>query len=190
VQLWCRSPYASELLDWNQTDGSRLTPGMRSLLLDATDPVFIGGRMQFFAGLYEDVRALPTTRQPGTWPRNEHDPWLLEAPKNTSKPDNGMGTDTVLPQAPATLARLEGGSRRSSCSRSARGTEHPPQVIAPARVQSQPAARLHPARLLVPCSPSPRPATEVDDPVATRPGSAVAGLLHDPSLAAIATAPS
>lgn len=53
VQLWCRSAYAFELLDWDQTTGYGLAPGMGSLLLDSTDPLFIGGRIQFFAGLYE-----------------------------------------------------------------------------------------------------------------------------------------
>lgn len=47
----------------------------------------------------------------GTWPRSEHDPWLLEPLKNSSKPDRRIWTEVVLPQAPATLGRLEEGGR-------------------------------------------------------------------------------
>lgn len=66
--------------------------------------------MQFFAALYEDFRAFPQyLSSGGTWPRSEHDPWLLEALKNTTKPDSGVWTEAVLPQAPRTLARLEQG---------------------------------------------------------------------------------
>lgn len=112
VQLWCRSAYAFELLEWDHAAGYRLTPELRTVLLDTADPLFMGGRMQFFAALYEDFRAYPdylTTG--GVWPRSDHDPWLLEALKNTTKPDSGVWTETVLPQAPATLARLEQGGR-------------------------------------------------------------------------------
>jgi SAM-dependent methyltransferase len=112
VQLWCRSAYAFEVLDWNEHTGYRLSPAMRRLLLDSTDPLFIGGRMQFFAALYEDFRAFPQyLRTGGTWPRSEHDPWLLEALKNTTKPDSSVWTETVLPQAPTILAQLEQGGR-------------------------------------------------------------------------------
>lgn len=112
VQLWCRSAYAFELLEWDQLTGYRLTPEMRTLLLDPADSLFMGGRLQFFAGLYEDFRAFPDYMHTGgTWPRSEHDPWLLEALKNTTKPDSRVWTETVLPQVPATLARLEEGGR-------------------------------------------------------------------------------
>lgn len=112
VQLWCRSAYAFELLEWDEPSGYRLAPEMRSLLLDPAHPLYMGGRTQFFAALYEDFRAFPEYLRSGAiWPRSEHDPWLLEALKNTTKPDSGVWTETVLPQAPATLARLEQGGR-------------------------------------------------------------------------------
>jgi predicted O-methyltransferase YrrM len=112
VQVWCRSAYAFELLEWDEATGYRLTPAMESLLLDPTEPQFMGGRLQFFAGLHEDFRAFPHhLRAGGTWPRSEHDPWLLEALANATKPDCATWTEIVLPQAPATLARLEDGGR-------------------------------------------------------------------------------
>jgi len=85
---------------------------MRTVLLDTANPLFMGGRMQFFAALYEDFRAFPNyLTTGGVWPRGEHDPWLLEALKNSTKPDSGVWTESVLPQAPAALARLEQGGR-------------------------------------------------------------------------------
>ena len=79
VQPWCRSAYAFELMEWNERSGYSFTPEMRSLLLDPAHPFFMGGRMQFFAALYEDFRALPEYLRSGAiWPRSEHDPSILE----------------------------------------------------------------------------------------------------------------
>jgi predicted O-methyltransferase YrrM len=110
VRVWCRAAYAFELLDWDEATGYRLAPHIAAVLLDPTDPLFIGGRIQFFAALYEDYLAFPESLRTGrVWPRSEHDPWLLEALKDATKPDAVVLTDHVLPQAPAALARLEAG---------------------------------------------------------------------------------
>ena len=61
VQVWCRGAYAFELLDWDERAGYQLAPHMESLLLDPTDPQFLGGRIQFYTALYEDYRAFPNT---------------------------------------------------------------------------------------------------------------------------------
>jgi hypothetical protein len=88
VQVWCRAAYAFELLDWDEESGYRLAPHMGTLLLDSTDPQFLGGRIQFYTALYEDFRAFPKYLRTGeVWPRSAHDPWVLEALKNTTKPD-------------------------------------------------------------------------------------------------------
>lgn len=110
VQVWCRAAYAFELLDWDEAAGYRLAPHMDALLLDPTDPQFIGGRLQFYTALYEDYRAFPESLRTGrVWPRSAHDPWLLEALKNLTKPDVVVLVEHVLPQAPATVQRLEAG---------------------------------------------------------------------------------
>jgi SAM-dependent methyltransferase len=44
-----------------------------------------------------------------TWPRSAHDPWLLEALRNATKPDAAVIAEVVLPQAPGLPARLERG---------------------------------------------------------------------------------
>ncbi len=110
VHVWCRAAYAFELLDWEEQSGYRLAPYLETLLLDSTDPLFLGGRFQFYTALYEDYKAFPSYLQTGDiWPRSAHDPFLIEALKNLSKPDGLMITDHVLPQASDTLARLEVG---------------------------------------------------------------------------------
>ena len=112
VQVWCRGAYAFELLDWDDASGFRLAPHMESLLLDGANPRFMGGRFPFYTALYEDYRAFPEyLRTGGIWPRSAHDPFLLEALANATKPDCVMITEQVLPQAPATLARLEAGAQ-------------------------------------------------------------------------------
>lgn len=112
VQVWCRGAYAFELLDWDERSGYRLAPHMESLLLDPADPQFLGGRIQFYTALYEDYRAFPEyLRTGGIWPRSDHDPFLIEALKNTTKPDCVVLTEHALPQAPETLAKLEQGGK-------------------------------------------------------------------------------
>jgi ubiquinone/menaquinone biosynthesis C-methylase UbiE len=112
VQVWCRSAYAFGLLDWDEPAGYRLDPALATLLLDPTDPQFAGGRIQFYTALYEDFLAFPDYLRSGDiWPRSAHDPWLLEALKNVTKPDSVMVTNHVLPQAPETLERLEAGGK-------------------------------------------------------------------------------
>ena len=99
VAIWCRAAYAFEMLDWDETSGYRLAPHMESVLLDPTDPLFLGGRLQFNAALHQDFHAFPKYLPTGgVWPRSEHDPWLLEALKNMTKPDYAVITDSVLPQ--------------------------------------------------------------------------------------------
>lgn len=72
---------------------------MKSVLLDPSDPLFLGGRIQFNAALHQDFHAFPNYLPTGgTWPRSDHDPWLLEALKNMTKPDYAVITDSVLPQ--------------------------------------------------------------------------------------------
>jgi SAM-dependent methyltransferase len=112
VRLWCRSAYAFEILEWDPAAGYRLDPDLATLLLDPTDALFMGGRMQFVAALYEDFRAFPDgLRSGGIWPRSEHDPWLLEALSNSTRADSSVWANVVVPQAPAAMAALEKGGR-------------------------------------------------------------------------------
>ncbi|HEU0167354.1 MAG TPA: class I SAM-dependent methyltransferase, partial [Chloroflexota bacterium] len=111
--VWCRAAYAYELVEYEEAGGYRLAPHLRDILLEPADPQFLGGRLQFYAALYEDFKAFPGhLKAGGSWARAEHDPWLLEALGNMTKPDAPMIVQAVLPQSPATLKRLEaaGGS--------------------------------------------------------------------------------
>ena len=99
VAIWCRAAYAFEMLDWDEPSGYRLAPHMESVLLNPTDPLFLGGRVQFNAALHQDFHAFPKyLPSGGVWPRSQHDPWLLEALKNMTKPDYAVITESVLPR--------------------------------------------------------------------------------------------
>ena len=112
VSVWCRGAYAFELLDWEEKSGYTLPPYLETLLLDPTDPQFMGGRIQFYTALYEDYNAFPEYLETGgIWPRSAHKPFLIEALKNLSKPDGLIITEHVLPQTPDTFERLEEGGK-------------------------------------------------------------------------------
>jgi hypothetical protein len=130
VQVWCRAAYAFALLDWEEHSGYHLAPHMAELLLDPTDPQFSGGRIQFYTALYEDFRAFPEyLRTGGVWPRSAHDPWLLEALKNATKPD--AASDDRYRPAPdrrdicADGARRDDARYRSRCGLCPRPLRHP-----------------------------------------------------------------
>ncbi len=110
VRVWCRAAFAFEMLDWHAESDYQMAPHMACLLLDSSDPQFIGGRVQFSAALYEDFVAFPQyLKTGGIWPRSEHDPWLIQALMNQTKPDVVMITDAVLPQVGKTLSVIEAG---------------------------------------------------------------------------------
>jgi precorrin-6B methylase 2 len=110
IQVWCRAAYAFELLDWDASSGFRLAPYMASLLLDPSDPQFMGGRIQLYTAFYEDYLAFPKYLKTGEiWPRSAHDPFILTALKNMTKPDCVAITDHVLPQTTDGVSRLESG---------------------------------------------------------------------------------
>lgn len=112
VQVWCLGSYAFELLDWEERSGYQLAAHMSSLLLDSTDPQFMGGRTMFMTALFEDYVAFPERLSSGeTWPRSEHDPFILRALQALTTPDAGMITEQVLPQAPEALTALESGGQ-------------------------------------------------------------------------------
>lgn len=108
LSVWCRAAYAFELVDWDERDGYRLAAHMRELLLEPADPQFLGGRLQFYAALHEDFRAFSKfLKDGGSWPRAEHDPFLLRSLESMTKPDAVTVTDMVLPQLSATVGQLE-----------------------------------------------------------------------------------
>lgn len=108
--VWCRAAYAYGVLDWDPERGYRLPEGFAPVLLDPTSPEYLGGRIPFIAALYEDFHAFPELLRTGkSWPRSEHDPWLLAALANLTRPDAAMLTGQALPNAPAAVAALEAG---------------------------------------------------------------------------------
>jgi ubiquinone/menaquinone biosynthesis C-methylase UbiE len=110
VQVWCRAAFAFELLDWDETSGYRLAPHIESLLLDPEDPQYSAGRIQTYVAFYEDYRAFPALLKTGeTWPRSAHDPWLLEAITDSTKPNARTIVQILEREAPDAVTRLEAG---------------------------------------------------------------------------------
>ena len=110
VQVWCRAAFAFELLDWDGASGYRLAPHLESLLLDPDDPQYSAGRIQTYVAFYEDYRAFPALLKTGEiWPRSAHDPWLLEAITESTKPNARAIVHILERDAPETVARREAG---------------------------------------------------------------------------------
>ena len=110
VRVWCRGAYAFDMLEWDEASGYRLAPHMESLLLDPNDPHYLGGRIQLYVAFYEDFRAFPEHLETGEeFPRSEHDPWLIESIKNTTKPDVSMLIEHALPETDNAFDRLKQG---------------------------------------------------------------------------------
>jgi len=109
VRTWLRAAYAYEIVEF-ENGSYKLAPHLAELLLDASEPLYLGGRIGFFASLYEDFRAFPARLADGKpfW-RKDHDPALLRGIMETSKPDFRIMTDRVFPQADGLIERLTAG---------------------------------------------------------------------------------
>ena len=108
--VWCRAAYAYGVLDLEPDGTYRLADGYAAVLLDPGSTEYLGGRIPFIAALYEDFHAFPELLRSGrSWPRSEHDPWLLAALANLTRPDAAMLTGRALPNAPTAVAALEAG---------------------------------------------------------------------------------
>ena len=59
LSVWCRAAYACELLDFDAARGYRLAPHMAALLLDPSDPLYLGGRLDFYVAIGEDFAVFP-----------------------------------------------------------------------------------------------------------------------------------
>src|SRR5262249_57438817 len=80
LAVWCRAAYACELLDYEPERGYRLAPHMAALLLDPSDPLYLGGRLDFYVAIGEDFAAFAARLADGAlFPRAVHDPGLPRA---------------------------------------------------------------------------------------------------------------
>lgn len=110
VGVWCRGAYAFNLLQWENGKGYSLSPEMVVILFDETHPLYISSRLQVSTAFYEDFLAFPKLMETGgTWPRNEHDPFLLESIHASTKRDCAMITDQVMIQIPEIMSALDNG---------------------------------------------------------------------------------
>lgn len=112
VETWCRGAYAFDLLEYDAAKGFRLAPLVKDILLDATQPTFMGGRAEFFPLLVKDFQIYPhRMRDKGLYPWTDHEAPLFEALKKATRADFPNMTSNVLPKAPELLARLQAGGK-------------------------------------------------------------------------------
>ena len=109
VRVWLRAAYAYDILEFDGTS-YKLDPTLAELLLNPSDPLYLGGRINLFAAFFEDFRVFPARLADGKpfW-RKDHDPAVLRGIMETCKPDFRIMTDIVIPQAGGLAERLAAG---------------------------------------------------------------------------------
>jgi SAM-dependent methyltransferase len=109
VRTWLRAAYAYEIVEF-ENGLYKLAPFLAELLLDPSEPLYLGGRINLFASFFEDFRVFPARLADGKpfW-RKDHDPAVLRGIMETCKPDFRIMTDRVIPQADGLVERLTAG---------------------------------------------------------------------------------
>lgn len=109
VETWCRGAYAFELLD--EQDGRfRLAEGVAEIMLDSTDPSFMGGRAEFFPLLTPDLEMYAERMADGgLYPLSERPPSVVDTLQAAVRADAPNAIANVLPQEPGLVERLRAG---------------------------------------------------------------------------------
>jgi SAM-dependent methyltransferase len=112
VRTWCRGAYAFELLTHDPEDGYALAPHVQEVLLDPSDPSFMGGRAEFFPMLTADFEMYPERLvDGGLYPFAERPPELVTTMQAAARADAPNAIRNVLPSAPGLVERLSSGGR-------------------------------------------------------------------------------
>lgn len=109
VETWCRGAYAFELLD--EEDGHfRLAEGVAEIMLDPSDPSFMGGRAEFFPLLTPDFEMYPERMADGgLYPFSQRPPAVVQTMQAAVRADAPNAIANVLPQEPGLVERLRAG---------------------------------------------------------------------------------
>lgn len=109
VETWCRGAYAFELLD-EEEGRFRLAEGVAEIMLDPTDPSFMGGRAEFFPLLTPDLEMYPERMADGgLYPFSERPPAVVQTMQAAVRADAPNAIANVLPQEPGLVERLRAG---------------------------------------------------------------------------------
>ena len=109
VETWCRGAYAFELLD-EERGRFRLAEGVAEIMLDPSDPSFMGGRAEFFPLLTPDLEMYPERMADGgLYPFSERPPGVVQTMQAAVRADAPNAIANVLPQEPGLVERLRAG---------------------------------------------------------------------------------
>ena len=112
VRTWCRGAYAFELLTHDLENGYALAPHVQEILLDPSDPSFMGGRAEFFPMLTADFEMYPQRLVDGRlYPFAARPPELVTTMQAAARADAPNAIRNVLPSAPGLVERLSTGGR-------------------------------------------------------------------------------
>ena len=112
VRTWCRGAYAFELLAHDPEHGYSLAPHVDEILLDPSDPSFMGGRAEFFPMLTADFDMYPARlADGGLYPFSARPPELVTTLQAAARADAPNAIRNVLPSAPGLAERLRAGGR-------------------------------------------------------------------------------
>lgn len=109
VETWCRGAYAFELLD-EGAGRFRLAEGVAEIMLDPSDPSFMGGRAEFFPLLTPDFEMYPERMADGgLYPFSQRPPAVVQTMQAAARADAPNAIANVLPQEPGLVERLRAG---------------------------------------------------------------------------------
>ena len=112
IRTWCRGAYAFELLSHDPEQGYSLAPHVQEVLLDPSDPSFMGGRAEFFPMLTADFEMYPERLgDGGLYPFSARPPELVTTMQAAARADAPNAIRNVLPSAPGLVDTLAAGGR-------------------------------------------------------------------------------
>jgi SAM-dependent methyltransferase len=112
VRTWCRGAFAFELLTHDGENGYALAPHVQEVLLDPSDPSFMGGRAEFFPMLTADFEMYPDRLvDGGLYPFSARPPDLVTTMQAAARADAPNAIRNVLPSAPGLVDLLSAGGR-------------------------------------------------------------------------------
>jgi SAM-dependent methyltransferase len=112
ARTWCRGAYAFELLTHDPEAGYALAPHVQEVLLDPSDPSFMGGRAEFFPMLTADFEMYPERLvDGGLYPFSARPPELVTTMQAAARADAPNAIRNVLPSVPGLVDRLAAGGR-------------------------------------------------------------------------------
>jgi SAM-dependent methyltransferase len=110
VETWCHGAYAFELLVHDAARGFSLAPYVEQVMLDASDPAFMGGRAEFFPLLTRDFEMYPDRLvDGGLYPFAERPPNVVQAMQAATRADGPNMVTNVLPSEPGLVEQLQAG---------------------------------------------------------------------------------